>query len=449
MKNDPIIERNGDRRAYSLEPKPLGEGGQGVVFKATHKPTGIAVAFKKRKSGDGESVARMGREIEVGTHLRHRNVMPILDADPDAAWFVMPFAMGNALSRQAKLAADEERLLRLVMAVTAALGAAHDEDWIHRDVKPENVLLLPTRNGRLRWVLADWGLGRRPHGTTSVPGRTAVGVAYGTAGFAAPELGVDAHAVKATADIYSVGQLIGWATTGRLPQPNVPLLPTGGQWRSIVRDCTRRNPEDRPQSVADLVALIEAEFEEPPLSPGEQGEAFLAEAKRGDTTATVRLIKLAEAHRDDVGLYLDVIAQLPDAAVRDAVRLAPAPLLDVLQAFREHRESEWGDRRYKYADTVMGFMFLVARASATHADLELLDEAARSLFAWDDHWNQYAPQDQVKRWLPKLPEEPSRIIAAALRPYPDAARHLHEVADNPAVNVRVRQVIRAALARPA
>jgi hypothetical protein len=273
-------------------------------------------------------------------------------------------------------------------------------------------------------------------------------VAYGTAGFAAPELGVDAHAVKATADIYSVGQLIGWATTGTLPQPNVPLLPTGGPWRSIVRECTRRNPEDRPQSVAELVALIETEFEEPPLSPAEQGEALLAGAKRGDASAAVTLIKLAEAHRDEVGLFLDVIARLPDAAVRDAVRHASSPLVDVMQAFREHRESEWGrDRPYKYVNTVMGFMFLVARASATQGDLELLDEAARALFAWDDNWNQYAPQDQVKRWLPRLPEEPSRIVAAALRPYPNAARHLDELADNSEVNARVRQVIRAATTR--
>lgn len=443
MKRHPQIEPSGDRAAYRLDPAPLGDGGQGEVFKARHKPTQSDVAFKKRKHNDSESVARMTREIEVGTQLAHRNVMPIFDSAADASWFVMPLAKHNALAEQAQLVNDSDRLRRLVNAVTAALRVAHEEDWVHRDVKPENVLRLPTPDGKLRWVLADWGLGRRPRGTTSVPGRTEVGRAYGTEGFAAPELGVDAHKATPAADIYSVGQLIGWAITGRLPQTNIPLLPPSGPWLAVVRECTRHNAIDRPQSIEELVALIDDEFQEPLLAPAEEAEALLVRTRNGDTAALVPLVRLAEKHRDDVAIYLDVLPRLPDDAIRDAVRLAAPSLRAVMTAFLDHRESDWGTRVYKYADTVMGFMVTVARASAKRDDLDLLDLAVRALFAWDDQWDQWAPQDQVKRWLPQLGEEASRIVATALRRYPDAARHLSDLANDTRVNGRVRTVIQS------
>lgn len=443
MKMDARIEPNGDRADYRLDAAPLGDGGQGTVFRALHKPTQIAVAFKKRNLGDDDSVARMRREIDAGRQLVHRNVMPVWDAADDASWFVMPLGKHNALAEQAQLAQDSERLRRFVNAVTAALRIAHDDGWVHRDVKPENVLRLPTSDGKLRWVLADWGLGRRPRGTTSVR-RTEVGTSFGTKGFAAPELGVDAHEATDAADIYSVGQLIGWAITGRLPQSNIPLLPPSGPWLSVVRECTRHDHLDRPQSIREFVKLIDDEFEAPLLAPAEEAEALLVRTRDGDATALVPLVKLAEGNRDDVAIYLDVLPKLPDDAVRDAVQVAATPLRAVMSAFRQHRESDWGTRVYKYADTVIGFMVTVARASAERGDLELLDAAASALFAWDDQWDQWAPQTQVKRWLPRLGEESSRIVAGVLRRYPDAARHLNELANDPTVDGRIRSVIQRA-----
>ncbi|NUT48513.1 MAG: serine/threonine protein kinase, partial [Saccharothrix sp.] len=238
------------RRDYRLEPRPAAEGGQARVFRAVHRPTSTPVAFKQLKSGTQGALARMRREIEAARRFAdHPNVMPVLDFGEDHRWFVMPLAEGTASDAAADLA-DDRALRDLVTAVCEALRGPHREGWIHRDVKPDNVLRL---HGR--WVVADWGLGRRPRGQTTSPHRTEVGTNLGTEGFAAPELAVDAHAAGPQADVYSIGQLIGWALTGALPRPNVPLLPPSGPWRAVVKEATRHAPEQRPADVDALLAL--------------------------------------------------------------------------------------------------------------------------------------------------------------------------------------------------
>ena len=113
--------------------------------------------------------------------MSHPNVMPVLDADPDGRWFIMPLANGSAASHADRLR-ETRRLRGLVEAVCEGLRQPHADGWIHRDIKPANILLLQGR-----WVVADWGLGRRPRGQTSVPRRTRTGTGFGSEGFAAPD----------------------------------------------------------------------------------------------------------------------------------------------------------------------------------------------------------------------------------------------------------------------
>lgn len=202
---------------YSKDPAPIGEGGQGSVLGAVHKITGVRVAFKRLRFHDEDCHARMRREIEAGHRFaEHPNVVPVLDADHEGRWFTMPVADGTAASHACEL--RETCALRgLVEAVCDALRRPHEEDWIHRDVKPANILLLEGR-----WTVGDWGLGRRPRGETSDPRRTRSGSGFGTEGFAAPELSDNAHEVTAAADIYSLGQVIGTLVTGQRPQANIP-----------------------------------------------------------------------------------------------------------------------------------------------------------------------------------------------------------------------------------
>lgn len=219
-----------------------------------HKPTGVEVAFKRRTSWAADAIARMGREIEFGKRFSaHDHIMPVLDHCLMEEWFVMPLAQVNAEQARSSLSGDAE-LLDLVLATCSALEVAHGAGWLHRDLKPANVLLV---NGR--WTVADWGLGRRPRGETTHIGRTIVGEFFGTYGFAAPEQAVDAHAATASADFYSLGQIIGWARTGSTPKHGVPLVPGDEPWRSIVTAATQSDPAARPQNAREFKDLISAE----------------------------------------------------------------------------------------------------------------------------------------------------------------------------------------------
>lgn len=230
----------------------LAPGGQAVVFKATHKITGGPVAIKRPRRRNEDSLKRMLREVEAMSRFGgHRNVVPVLDASADGTWFVMPLAEATARDHAAELR-DDEQLRGLIIAIVEGLRAPHEEGWIHRDLKPENILRI---NGQ--WAVADWGIGKRPRGMTSTPGRTHTGSLYGTEGYAAPEASLNAHEAEPPADIYSIGQIIGSIKTGRQPQPNIPLLPDQPSWREVVEKATQFDPGRRPATVDEFQRLLE------------------------------------------------------------------------------------------------------------------------------------------------------------------------------------------------
>ncbi|WP_434444401.1 serine/threonine-protein kinase [Lentzea sp. E54] len=242
-----------DQRAYRLGHRPLGRGGQAEVFPAEHKATGAQVAFKRRRSWNVEAVARMQREIEFGQlSLDNDHIMPVLDFGLKHDWFVMPLAQSNAEDERLSLQ-DDAALTTLVLGVCSALEAAHHEGWLHRDLKPANLLQVDGR-----WTVADWGLGRRPRGDTTFTGRTKAGEFLGSEGYAAPEQTTDAHGATASADLYSLGQIIGWARTGRTPKHGSPLVPDEEPWRSIVIAATQREPDARPQHAGEFREIMDA-----------------------------------------------------------------------------------------------------------------------------------------------------------------------------------------------
>jgi serine/threonine protein kinase len=270
------LASRGERRDYALEPRPLKSGGQAQVTRANHKPTSASVAFKKLRMTGNDQRARLRREVDAaGMFATNRHVMPVLDYSPAHDWLVMPLADYSAEDMAASLR-DDIPLLDLITAICEGLREAHQSGWIHRDLKPANILWLDGR-----WVVADWGLGRRPRGQTTAPGRTRSGVSFGSEGYAAPELHTDAHEAGPQADIYSIGQIIGWALLQTEPRANMPHLPPAGPWLEIVRAATQLEPDRRPASVDELLSLIAAQFN-PPAAIGREGTSSIA-ARDADT----------------------------------------------------------------------------------------------------------------------------------------------------------------------
>ena len=434
----------GQRSDYAIDAVPLSEeGGQAVVYGARHKASGVRVAFKRLRSKTADARARMRREIEVGQRLAgHRHVMPVLDGSPEHDWLVMPLAAANAVDRRERLASRPDALRRFVESVANGIGAAHAEGWVHRDVTPANILRL-SDGERGRWVVADWGLGRGPRGHTTSPGRTRVGVEYGTRGFAAPELAVDAHAATPAADVWSLGQLVGWVLKGSLPQPNVPLLPDAGPWRAIVRAATRLEPARRPQSAQAFLDLVNEELDSPSEDLFTQAENLAAKAEAGDLRAGVELFSLCDRNRSNHALHIDELPKLNERAIRHAVANSPDAVMAVMGAMAEHVEGDWGDRAFKWADHVVHLLFRVAKAAADGGEVGVLEEASEALFAWDARWDQWAPQAAIEAWLRSLRGDAARIVAAALRHHPDSGPHFHQIADDPRADVRIRAIVRS------
>ncbi|MCW2817728.1 MAG: protein kinase, partial [Marmoricola sp.] len=208
---------------YRVGPR-IARGGMATVYEATDLRLDRTVAVKVMHEGladDDEFVRRFQREARSAARLSHHNVVSVFDTgDDDGTLFlVMEHVPGRTLRDlvRAEAPMSPARALALVEPVLAALGAAHAAGLVHRDVKPENVLLAD--DGRVK--VADFGLSRAVNAETQ---HTATGgVLIGTVSYLSPELVVNGKA-DARADVYAAGVLIYEMLTGHKPhQADSPI----------------------------------------------------------------------------------------------------------------------------------------------------------------------------------------------------------------------------------
>ena len=212
---DPLIGRVLDGR-YRVGPR-IARGGMATVYEAVDLRLDRVCAVKVMHAGLGDDhdfAARFVREARSAARLSHPNVVSVFDQGDDAGtlFLAMELIPGHTLRdvirKEAPMA--PAKALALIEPVLSALGAAHQAGLIHRDVKPENVLIAD--DGRVK--VADFGLARAISAETQ---HTATGgVLIGTVSYLAPELVVDGRA-DARSDVYAAGVLIYEMLTGRKP----------------------------------------------------------------------------------------------------------------------------------------------------------------------------------------------------------------------------------------
>jgi serine/threonine protein kinase len=202
----------------------VGKGGMGSVYKAVDRQTGGVVAVKILRPDLAQNTLLMGRflqEFKAATKLDHPNIVRALDAGTDGAfsYLVMEYvdgqSLGKMLTRVKRL--PEGPAVRIITQVAQALHYAHKRRVIHRDVKPDNILIRTDGLAKL----ADFGLAKdveEGHGLT----RSAS--TLGTPHFMAPEQYADAKRVGVQGDVYSLGATLYAAVTGRLPFADVSSL---------------------------------------------------------------------------------------------------------------------------------------------------------------------------------------------------------------------------------
>lgn len=242
----------------------LGRGGMGAVWLARERSLDRMVAVKVLA---GEAVdtsevrERFRREARIAARLVHPNIVPLLafGETPDSLYYVMGFVDGETLA--ARLA-REGRIARAVAGrilteVADALAFAHHEGVVHRDVKPENILL-DARTGRA--LLADFGVARVTTGATSV---TMTGMAVGTPSYMSPEQAMGAKDIDGRSDVYALGVVGYRMLMGRLPF-------TGDSVQALLAQHAVARPDDlalaMPRQDRDIAEIIMRALEKDPAA---------------------------------------------------------------------------------------------------------------------------------------------------------------------------------------
>ena len=252
--------------------RELGGGGMSRVYLAEETALGRQVVIKVLPPdlAAGLNLERFRREIQLAAKLQHPHVVPLLAAGRagDLLYYTMPFIEGESLrsklTREGELPVPDA--VRLLRDVVDALAYAHERGVLHRDIKPDNVLV-----SRHHALVTDFGvakaLSEAAIGHPAPSGFTSAGVAMGTPAYMAPEQAAADPTIDHRADIYAVGimayEMLAGNTpfTGRTPQQllaahvNRPPEPLGAvrasvppDLASIVMRCLEKRPADRWQS---------------------------------------------------------------------------------------------------------------------------------------------------------------------------------------------------------
>jgi len=275
--------------AYRLE-RELAEGGMATVYLARHallkRPT--AVKILKRHLATDELLARFEREVRLASSLEHPNTVEIYDfghTSDGLFYYAMEYLDGVTLDLL--VARDGPpplaRTRHIVRQICAALAEVHDKGMVHRDVKPDNVMLTE-RGGEYDFVkLLDFGIVKRVgNGRTAAPpdddrALTQQVRLLGTPAYMAPERIGKPSDVDARADVYGVGAILFYLLTGRPPfderdqsallrivlsepAPRASALAAGipAPLDDLIARCLAKAPADRPSSVAEVVAVLDA-----------------------------------------------------------------------------------------------------------------------------------------------------------------------------------------------
>ena len=277
--DQPLPDILGDR--YRIE-RELGRGGMARVFLALDTKHNRRVAVKVIRPDLAASLGRdrFLREIGIAARLRHPNIVPMYDSgDADGVlYFVMPYEDGLSLRQRMDQhgALPATEYVSVLRDVARALAYAHEQGVVHRDVKPDNVML----SGRAA-VVTDFGIAKAVSVAQGTSGNTTAltqsGSGIGTPTYMAPEQAVGDPGTDHRADIYSFGCLAYELISGKPPFHDMPvhqlvaahvaIAPapiTGAQSSvaapiaSLVMQCLAKEPADRPQSAKMLLDALDA-----------------------------------------------------------------------------------------------------------------------------------------------------------------------------------------------
>ena len=390
----------------------LGEGGMGAVYKAEHIRMGKALALKILRpdfARDEGAVERFRAEAQIVSRLSHPHTIAVFDfgeiEDGSGFYLAMEYVPGKDLAALLREGGrlSEARVARIGAQILGSLAEAHDAGIVHRDIKPGNVMLMPTRSGEDFVKVLDFGIAKlRDDGAAAAITTTTAGAIVGTPNYLAPEQ-ARGEAIDGRSDLYAVGCLLYELASGRPPFQ----APTA---MAVVSAHLQQQPppltETAPGVSRRLAEVIHRALAKKPgdrfATADEMGDALLA---LGEPTGTRSLRRAASpnvtgeleiASRED---FKDLDRQI--RALRRSRILGPVLALAAVAAV--------GVGVWRWPDA---YRLLVARAPAVAA---LLPEALRPSGHYDG--NEHEPNDLPARAneLPLPPGPDGRPGVAVIR----------------------------------
>jgi predicted ATPase len=308
--------------------KKLGEGGKGTVYKARDTVLNRVVAVKVLKTSvtGEEGFSRFMREAQAVGKLNHPNIVTIHDIgkEDEKQFFVLEFVDGmnlrELMGTYPEAKCDMQTALRIGIDVCRALDYAHSQGILHRDVKPENVMI--TRDDTTK--LMDFGLAKM----LGQPGLTEEGMIVGTVAYVAPEIALGRGA-DARSDLYSFGAVLYEAVTGKPPfvgEDSVkvifshihdfPVSPSrlNAKVPQALADCIMRllekEPEKRYQTASNLLQALRD------IAEGFLREVYVPSGKPTVVVPSSRPIASKEIRLVDRAEEMNLLREAVDRAVR-------------------------------------------------------------------------------------------------------------------------------------
>jgi serine/threonine-protein kinase len=336
----------------------IGTGGMGAVYRAEHVHMRKTVALKLLHPEFlrvEEVVQRFEREAVAAGRIEHQNVVAASDfgkLDDGSFYLVLEYVDGTSLRALLENGAlPPARALNIARQTTLALGAAHAAGVVHRDLKPDNIMLVPEPGGGDRVKVLDFGIARvaPPGQNRDTTKLTRVGVVMGTIAYMSPEQATG-QGVDERTDLYSLGVMLYEMIAGKVPfdaelpsqvlarqliEPPPPLpAGTPPALAELIYDLMQKKPEDRPASaqvvLERLVALTPTPSGRVPAPKRRLPKPVLYASAGAALLIVVLALAFGGKHEDPAATSAEPVAsaapaQIGTTASTLAAAVAPAP----------------------------------------------------------------------------------------------------------------------------